>query len=70
MLRNYISDLNPFNLAGPPKWWLRRLWDFDSSLVMIPSRCNQIYRLGQRRPPDPRVEMVNEILGGIQMSRC
>jgi hypothetical protein len=46
---NYISDENRFSLAGPPSWWLARLWDFDSSLVVVPSRQECLYRLAQRR---------------------
>ena len=48
-MTNYIPDTNRFNLAGPPTWWLAKLWDFDSSLVVIPSRQDCIYRLAQRR---------------------
>src|SRR3990167_1033824 len=48
-LPNYIRDHNPFHLAGPPRWWLRQLWDFDASLVVIPSRQGFYYRLAQRR---------------------
>jgi hypothetical protein len=46
---NYIPDTNAFSLAGPPQWWLAKLWDFDSSLVVIPSRQTCLYRLAQRR---------------------
>jgi len=48
-VNNYIPDINRFQLAGPPVHWLRKLWDFDSSLVVIPSRQACIYRLAQRR---------------------
>jgi hypothetical protein len=47
---NYIIDINPFKLAGPPKWWLTKLYDFDNSLVVVPSRQGFYYRLAQRRP--------------------
>lgn len=46
---NFIPDHNRFKLAGPPDWWLRKLWDFDSSLVVVPSRQSCVYRLAQRR---------------------
>ena len=49
MLTNYIPDTNLFKLAGPPSWFLRRLWDFDASLVIVPSRQGFYYRLAQRR---------------------
>jgi hypothetical protein len=46
---NYIVDLNRFSLAGPPQWFLKKLWDFDNSLVIVPSRQDCVYRLAQRR---------------------
>lgn len=48
-MTNYIPDVNKYKLAGPPEWWLRMLWDFDSSLVVVPSRQGFYYRLAQRR---------------------
>jgi hypothetical protein len=59
---NYIPDQNKFNLAGPPKWWLSKLWDFDNSLVVIPSRQGFIYRLAQRRKPSLQANIVNDAL--------
>lgn len=35
---NYIEDVNRFHLPTPPEWFLKRLWDFDAELVLIPSR--------------------------------
>ena len=61
-MRNWIADENRFQLAGPPKWWLKRLRDFDSSLVVIPSRQKMAYRLAQRFPPDPRIDTVEKSL--------
>lgn len=49
MTPNYIPDTNPFQLAGPPQWFLSKLWDFDNSLVIVPSRQGFYYRLAQRR---------------------
>lgn len=49
-MRNYLPDRNRFGLAKPPDWWLRALWEFDSSLVIIPSRAEPIFRICQRRP--------------------
>lgn len=49
-MTNYIADENKFNLAGPPDWWLRQLYYFDSSLRVIPSRQGFYYRLAQKRP--------------------
>lgn len=59
---NYLQNRNPFNLSGPPKWFLDRLWDYDSSLVVMPSHQGHFYRLAQRRKPDLRVDIVNDIL--------
>ena len=62
-MNNYIPDKNPFGLSGPPQWWLRKLHDFDPSLVLLPSRQNFVYRLGQRRPVSLPIKWVNEMLG-------
>lgn len=35
---NYIEDVNRFDLPTPPEWFLKRLWDFDAELVLIPSQ--------------------------------
>lgn len=59
---NYITDQNPFRLAGPPVWWLKQLWDFDQSLVVIPSRQGFYYRLAQRRRLNLSEKMTNEAL--------
>jgi len=59
---NYIVDTNPFSLAGPPKYWLRQLWDFDNSLVVLPSRQGFYYRLAQRRNPNLSADIVNDAL--------
>lgn len=50
MTPNWIEDVNRFHLKTPPLALLRRLWDFDSSLVIIPSKQDCVYRLAQRRP--------------------
>ena len=59
---NYIPDVNRFNLAGPPNWWLAKLWEFDNSLVVIPSRQGFMYRLAQRRKLRLPEKIVNEAL--------
>ena len=58
---NFIRGDNPFHLAGPPAWWMKRLWDFDPSLVVIPSVQGFHYRICQRRPLDEKVKLVNDI---------
>lgn len=62
-MNNYIPDRNRFNLAGPPKSWLKKLWEFDPSLVVIPSRKDFVYRLAQRRPMRVSATIVNDIMG-------
>lgn len=59
---NYIKDTNPFNLAGPPKWWLQKLYDFDNSLVVVPSRQSCVYRLAQRRKLRLTEKVINDAL--------
>jgi hypothetical protein len=59
---NYIPDTNPFSLAGPPKWFLQQLWEFDSSLVIVPSRQGFFYRLAQRRKLNIPEKMTMDIL--------
>lgn len=59
---NYIKGENPFNLLGPPGWWLEKLKDFDDSLVVIPSKQGHFYRLAQKRPPDPRANIVASLM--------
>lgn len=61
-MQNYLQDLNRFKLAAPPAWWLQKLWDFDASLVVVPSRQACIYRLAQRRPLQLRENMTNDAL--------
>lgn len=53
-MTNFIRDRNRFQLAPPPAWWLRALLEFDASLVLIPSRVEPLYRIGQRRRWDDR----------------
>ena len=61
-LPNYITDKNPFALAGPPDWFLSRLWAYDDSLVIVPSRQGHYYRLAQRRPLKLNESIVNDIM--------
>lgn len=59
---NYIPDLNKFSLAGPPKWFLQQLYEFDNSLVLVPSRQGFFYRLAQRRPIQLSTAIVNDVM--------
>ncbi len=61
-MANYIPDQNRFALAGPPKWWLKLLNDFDPSLVIVPSRQHPLYRLGQRRKLRLATAVVNDVM--------
>lgn len=61
-MANYLPDLNKFQLAGPPQWWLRQLHDFDNSLVVVPSRQGFYYRLAQRRKLNLANKITNEAL--------
>lgn len=61
-LSNYIPDQNVWQLAGPPKWFLLKLWEFDASLVIVPSRQSCVYRLAQRRKPNLSTRIVNDTL--------
>ena len=38
MATNWIPDTNTWNLPEPPEWFLKRLFDFDALLVLVPSR--------------------------------
>lgn len=48
-LGNYLVTENPFKLAAPPAWWLQQLFDYDSQLVVFPSRHRMAYILARRR---------------------
>lgn len=58
---NYLIGPNPFYLAGPPASWLQKLWEFDNSLVVVPSVQGFHYRICQRRPLDPKAKLVNDV---------
>lgn len=61
-MNNYIVDLNRFKLAAPPQWFLSKLWEFDNSLVIVPSRQSYVYRLAQRRKLQLSDKIVNDSL--------
>lgn len=58
-MTNYIEGENPLRLAGPPTWWLQKLYDFDNSLYVVPSKQGHFYRLAQKRPLDIRTSTVH-----------
>jgi hypothetical protein len=45
---NFIRTSNPFGLAVPPTWFLRRLYAYDPKLVLFPSVCKGVYQMGRR----------------------
>ena len=49
-MQNFIPDVIGFHLAPPPAWRLRELYEFDPSLVIIPSREQPYLIVAQRRP--------------------
>jgi hypothetical protein len=59
---NFIADQNPFKLAAPPDFFLRRLFEFDDTLVIVPSRQGHYYRLALRRQPRLTTAIVNDAL--------
>lgn len=61
-MTNWIADVNRFALQKPPQFFLAKLWEFDSSLVIVPSRQSPLYRLAQRRKLTLPEKMVNEAL--------
>ena len=61
-MSNWIPDTNRFHLAGPPRWWLDQLHEFDPSLVVVPSRQGFYYRLAQRRKLRLPEKFANDML--------
>lgn len=61
-MENFIPDVDKFKLGSPPDWWLRKLHDFDSSLVIVPSRQDCVYRVAQKRPLNLPEHIVNDAL--------
>ena len=59
---NFIPDQNPFSLGGPPTWFQKQLWEFDDSLVIVPSRQGFYYRLAQRRKLNLPEHIVNDVM--------
>ena len=61
-MTNWLPDTNRFQLAGPPLWFQKQLWEFDNSLVILPSRQGFFYRLAQRRPIQLSTAVVNDVM--------
>lgn len=46
---NYLwGHENPWQLAGPPGWWLDLLYAADSELVLFPSKTTGVYRVARK----------------------
>ena len=45
---NWIGAQNPYNLAEPPDWWLRKLHEADPELRVFPGLTKACYRIGRR----------------------
>jgi hypothetical protein len=43
--QNWIARRNPFNLPAPPVWFLRKLYDRDPLLAIMPGIMHNAYRL-------------------------
>jgi hypothetical protein len=43
--QNWIARRNPWNLPQPPAWFLRKLYDRDPLLAVMPGIQHQAYRL-------------------------
>ena len=61
-LGNYLPGKNPFKLAGPPQWWLRKLKDFDPDLRVVASEQGFFYRLAIKRPINATTKLVHDTL--------
>jgi hypothetical protein len=59
---NWIPDINRNNLPKPPAWFLKRLWDQDPGLVIVPARTARKYLLARRRDRSLAVPMIVENL--------
>lgn len=50
-MNNYLwRHENPWQLAGPPAWWLAQLYAADTELVVFPSKTTAVYRVARRVP--------------------
>lgn len=54
-MNNYLEGANPFNLVGPPTWFLRQLEAMDPALVIFPSCEEGVYRVARRVTHTPGV---------------
>lgn len=49
-MTNWIGTRNPWNLAAPPPWWLRKLAARDAALRVFPGLTQPVYRIGRVTP--------------------
>lgn len=48
MRANYLEGANPFNLVGPPDWFLDQLAAYDDQLVIFASQQEGVYRIARK----------------------
>lgn len=66
---NYIPD-NP-KMMEPPAYWLQRLYDFDSDLVVLPSRQRLFaYVLARRARHTPGLSMLGVLSNDSDTAMC
>lgn len=76
MRANYLAAVpNPFNLVGPPDWFLDQLAAYDPELVIFPSQEEGVYRIARKHQgktpriftfledrPDTKVYVANNLV--------
>jgi hypothetical protein len=70
---NWLGSQNPFSLPMPPWWWLKRLWDRDRELRILPGLSEACYRVARRseRMRDVRPALGNDSeTGRMCRERC
>lgn len=55
---NWRGRSNPFGLLAPPDWWLRKLWERDRDLVILPGLSECCYRVGRKSALMKRVRPI------------
>ncbi len=56
---NFLRSGNPFDLADPPKWFLKAMHTFDPQLVLFASLKTSVFRLARRCTHSPGVAPAN-----------
>lgn len=61
--RCWFEGRNPYSLLKPASWWLKRLFDYDAELVVMPSVKEPGYRLCRRTQHRPGLGKLAAIHG-------